>query len=281
MSVFTNIRLYPDHGARAATLTWSMAPGTPAGVVYVAKSDTGTKPWRALNPNTPVASTAGLFVDDELVINAGAGEVFYRLMLTAGGQDYFSEPIGIYGDLTRKEYGMARAIIHREFTEMRVTNGYPVFHCIPLTEGEPTANYDKDTGEMSGIECDGPNSGYGNSIVGGFCPPILTWIRALSIDRGTVKDAESGLVSRETDTTTIRMMAFPRPARGHMIVDPATGRRYLIGDEIRPFYLRGVYPVAYEATMEFMTQTDVRYKFPMPAIDTKAYRKLSYWTPTT
>jgi hypothetical protein len=280
MSVFNNIRVYPDHGIRRATLTWAMAPGTPAGLVYVAKSETGTKPWVPLNPNAPVPSASGMFVDDGLVINSGSGEVFYRLMLTAAGQDYFSESIGIYGDLTRKEYGMVRAIIHREFMEMRATNGYPVFHCIPLSSGEVTANYDPDTGEMAGIECDdNPDNGFGTQFVGGFCPPVLTWVRALQMQRGSIKDAESDLGSRETDVTDVRLMAFPRPARGHMIVDPASGRRYLIGDEIKPFYLRGAYPVAYEAQLEFLTQNDVRYKVPMPDLDTKAYRKIKYWSP--
>lgn len=280
MSVFRNIRLYPNHGSRSSTLTWEMAADAPPGVVYVAKSDTGTKPWTPLNANAPVASQAGLFVDVDLDLNSGAGEVFYRLMLTAGVDDYFSEPIGIYGDLTRREYGIVRAILHREYTEMRATNGYPVWHCIPLADGPRTANYDVDTGETSGIQCDDAlQPGYGTSIVGGFCPPVLTWMRALTIKRGTLQDSESDMSPKETDTTEARLMAFPRPARGHMIVDPATDRRYLIGDEIKPFFLRGVFPVAYEVSLEFLSQGDSRYKLPLPAIDTKAYRKLAYWTP--
>jgi hypothetical protein len=74
------------------------------------------------------------------------------------------------------------------------------------------------------------------------------------------------------------MLAFPRPSRGHMIVDPSNDRRYLVGDEIKPFLLRGVMPIAYEASMEFLAQADPRYRFPVPTLDTKDYRKLPYWS---
>jgi hypothetical protein len=63
-----------------------------------------------------------------------------------------------------------------------------------------------------------------------------------------------------------------------MIVDPSNDRRYLIGDEIKPFLLRGVMPIAYEASMEFLSQADPRYRFPVPTLDTKDYRKLPYWS---
>jgi hypothetical protein len=281
MSVFRNIRIYPHHGTRSALVTWTVVDGVQPGLVYVAFSPTGYKPWTLLNASTPVDSSLGSYFDTELVMNSGAASGYYRLLMTNGDGDNFSEPVSILGDLSPREYGMVRAIMYREFTEMRATNGYPVWHCIPKTSGTPAANYDPDTGEIVGLECAGtPDEGasYGLPFLGGFNPPILTWVRALAIDRGTLKDSESEMSPRETDTTTVRMLAFPRPSRGHMIVDPSNDRRYLIGDEIKPFLLRGVMPIAYEATMEFLPQGDPRYRFPVPALDTKDYRKLKYWS---
>ncbi len=281
MSVFRNIRIYPHHGTRSSLVTWTIADGTPAGDVFVAFSSTGTKPWALLNGETPVASSVGAYADADLQMNSGAACGFYRLLLTNADGDNFSEPVSILGDLSPREYGMVRAIMYREFMEMRATNGYPVWHCIPKKSGERAANFDPDTGETVGLECPGTpdiSASYGLPFLGGFNPPILTWVRALTIDRGTLKDSESEMSPRETDTTTVRMLAFPRPSRGHMIVDPATDRRYLLGDEIKPFLLRGVMPVAYEATMEFLSQGDPRYRFPVPALDTKDYRKLPYWS---
>jgi hypothetical protein len=266
MSVFRNIRVYPQHGRRASLVTWEVADGVTPGIVHVAFSPTGLKPWRLLNVDAPIASEMGVFYDTELHMNSGAACGYYRLLLTNETGDNFSESVAILGNLTPREYGMSRAIMHREFTEMRVANGYPVWHCIPKTSGVPSKKYDPDTGELAGLECADTaeeDSSYGLPFIGGFNPPVLTWIRALSIDRGTIKDSESEMSPRETDTTAIRMLAFPRPSRGHMIVDPATDRRYLIGDEIKPFLLRGILPIAYEATMQFLTQGDARYRFPV------------------
>jgi hypothetical protein len=214
-------------------------------------------------------------------MNSGAACGYYRLLLTNVDGDNFSEPVSILGDLSPREYGMVRAIMYREFVEMRATNGYPVWHCIPKTSGASAANFDPDTGETVGLECPGTpalTSSYGLPFLGGFDPPVLTWIRALAIDRGTLKDNDSDMSPVETDTTTVRMLAFPRPSRGHMIVDPSNNRRYLICDEIKPFLLRGVMPIAYEASMEFLSQADPRYRFSVPVLDTKDYRKLPYWS---
>lgn len=273
MSAFSNIRVYPQHGTRSALITWTLVAGTPAGLVHVAFSPTGAKPWRLLNSAAPVASELEVFFDTELHINSGAGMGYYRLLLTNVDGDSFSESVAIIGNLTPREYGMARGIMHREFTEMRVTNGYPVWHCIPKSSGRPATNFDPDTGETVGLECANvaeEDAAYGLPFVGGFNPPLLTWIRALAIDRGTIKDSASEMSPIETDTTAARMLAFPRPSRGHMIVDPATDRRYLIGDEIKPFLLRGILPIAYEVSLEFLSQSDARYRFPVPTVSSSS-----------
>jgi hypothetical protein len=264
-------------------ITWEIAPGVVAGNVFVAFSPTGTAgSWGSLNPDAPVASAVGMYQDSTLNMNSGAAIGFYRLLLTNVDGDFLSEPFGLYGDLTPREYGMVRALMHREFTEMRVTQGYPVWHCIPKTTGDPATNVDPDTGMISGIECaNAASPSYGLPILGGFHPPVLTWIRAVTLSAGTLKDHETDMSPKETDVTAIRMMAFPRPSRGHMIVDPATDRRYLIMDEIKPFMLRGVMPVAYEAAMQFLSQGDPRYRYQLPDIDTKAYRRISYWSTVT
>lgn len=284
MSVFRNIRIYPNHGSRSSTITWELAPGTEQGDVYFAFSDSGTKgSWNSLNAGAPVPSELGMFQDDDLIMNAGTADGFYRMMLTTdSGDDFFSEPIAIWGDLTPAEYGQVRAMIHQEYTQMRVTNGWPVWHCIPRAHGEPSTSADPDTGTASGLECDvdPADMGYGLPFKGGYYPPVLSWMRVTKHSEGLKDDPEEFSPS-EIDKTAVRLMAFPRPSRGHLIIDPATDRRYLVSDEIKPYRHRGVIAIAYECTLEFLNQGDPRYKFPVPALDTKAYRRIPYWNPTT
>lgn len=283
MSLFRNVRIYPSHGSRQATITWDMAAGTPAGDVYVAFSSTGTKgTWRELNPETPVASAVGMYQDVSLEMNKGSADGFYKLLLIANGVDYMSEPLQIMGDITKSEYGIIRAMIHQEFTQMRCTNGYPVWHCIPREHGEPAESVDPDTGKQEGEECyivDPEERSYGLPFKGGFYTPVLTWIGVLAHNEG-LKDDPEKFSPEDTHKTSVRLLAFPRPARSHMIVDPTTDMRYLIGEEIQPFLFRGVYPVAYNATLEHLNQSDERYQFQTPPIDTKSYRRIPYWTPT-
>jgi len=261
-----------------------MVEGIDSGDVYVAFSESGTKgTWEVVNPTDPAPSEVGMYEDSDLTINAGTTDGFYRLLLTTdGGDDLFSEPVQILGDLFPKEYGIVRAMIHQEFTQMRVTDGFPVWHCIPRTHGEPADNKDPDTGGLHGENCDavGDDASYGLPYKGGFYPPILTWMRVIRHQEGLQDDPEH-FSTKEIDKTAVRLMAFPRPKRGHMLVDPTTDRRYLVGDEVKPFRFRGVMAVAYNATLEFLQQRDPRYKFEMPELDTKEYRRIPYWNPST
>jgi hypothetical protein len=192
-----------------------------------------------------------------------------------------SEPFQIMGDITKREYGVLRAIIHQEFTQMRVANGFPIWHCIPREFGTPSADLDSDTGKLSGAEScvvtDPLLRSYGMLFQGGFYRPILTWMRISAHNEG-LKDDPEDFSPEDMVKNSVRLMAFPRPSRGHMLVDPTTDMRYLISEEIKPYRLRGVIAIAYEATIEHLNQTDERYQFPLPVIDTKAYRRIPYWT---
>jgi hypothetical protein len=285
MSVFRNVRIYPKHGSRSATVTWDILEETEAGDVYVAFSPTGTKnTWTALNTDAPIPSEVGMYQDTRLVMNAGTVDGFYRLLLiTDSSEEFMSESFQILGDLTPREYGIIRAMIHQEFTQMRVTNGFPVWHCIPKAHGIPASNIDPDTGKSEGKECsvlDPNRQSYGLPFQGGFYDPVLTWMRVLDTEEAVMDDPEE-LSPTEKDETSVRLLAFPRPRLNHMIVDPTTDRRYLVSGAITAIRFRGVMPVTYRTKLEFLTQGDDRYKFQPPAIDTKAYRRIPYWTPKT
>ena len=279
MSTFTNIRIFPQHGESKARITWEIEPGVLPGEVYAAFSLTGIKgSWVPVN-DAPVPSVVGHLDDTDLRIDGGHHIGYYRLLLRNDDGDFRSEPVAILGDLTAREYGMARAIIRREFLEMRATNGYPVWYCIPRDFGTPAGNVDPDTHTPAGLDCDADpaTASYGLSFQGGFFEPVLTWMRPMTIDRGTIKDAADETTPEVTDVTAARLLAFPRPQRHHMIVDPTTDRRYLIGDEVKPFLLRGVIPVAYEVQLTFLPQADPRYKFPVPSVDMREYRRITSW----
>lgn len=282
MNAFRNIRIYPSHGTRSALVTWEVDEAAGHGDVYAAFSATGTKgTWRPVNPNDPVPSAIGMLQDKNLVMDGGTKDGFYRLLLIdAAGGEHFSAPIQILGDLTVREHGIVRAALHQEYTQMRVTNGFPIWHCIPRAHGTPAATVDPDTGAQGGGECATPEDekSYGMAFQGGFYPPVLSWMRVLKHSEALQDDPED-LSPNEIHSTAVRMMAFPRPARNHMIVNPSTDERYLVSDEVKPMRFRGIIAIAYLATLEFLGQSDERYGFPCPPVDIRAYRRMKKWAP--
>lgn len=279
VKTFTDIRIFPSHGTRSAAITWTVSSSVAAGNVYVARSYNGLpETWQTLNPASPVASGLGLYTDASLDINSGSTEVYYRLMLVAAGQeDLFSEPVSIHNLVTPAEYGIARGIMHRLYHIMRSRNGYPVWWCVPLTFGTPSPRKDPDTDEILGLEC--PNtpeeeSAYGLEFVGGFHPPVLTWIMPRQVRKHTKSDSAEETHVEEDDEVAVTSLAWPIPSRGHMLVEPVTDRRYLIKDEITPHMLRGILPVTFDFDMQYLPHGDPRYRFPMPEFDMRAYRKL-------
>lgn len=278
MQAFTKVRIYPSHGTRSAAITWEMSPHAPAGDVYIARSDTGADgTWLVLN-TAPVVSSLGLFTDTALDVNSGSAEVYYKLLLVSvGHEDMFSQPFSINTLLSPQEQGIARGILHRLYQIMRSRNGYPVWWCIPKTSGELSPLVDPDTGEMAGIECPGTpadQATYEQQYIGGFHAPILTWIMPKQTKRFTKTDAENGLYVKEEDEIEAMVLAWPVPSRGHMVVEPVTDRRYLVQDEIKPNMLRGIYPLTFDITLEFLPQGDARQRLVMPDFDIRTYRRL-------
>lgn len=282
MSLFSNIRITPTHGFRAATISWDLPTFASDGLVRVAFSLTGVKgSWKTRNPLAPVSAATGFYTDTDLVINAGADVGYYRLLLTRNGVDEFSDAVGIFHDLDRREYGVIHRIIQRDFLEMRAANGFPVYHCVPRDNGTRVAGVDPDTGQQRGIECPDIAPGAASfdlPFLGGFYPPVLTWMRAISIRKDTVTDGANNTSSTEVDVTKVKLLPWPKPQRNHMFVDPTTDRRWLVGEEILPFMYRGIYPVGFEVDLHFLPQADSRYRFVVPPVDLRAYRKLKYWS---
>jgi hypothetical protein len=279
--MFTNIRILPTHGFRAATISWELPTSEAAGEVFVAFSISGTQgSWKVRNPDTPVAAATGFYVDHDLVMNSGSDIGYYRLLLTRDTVDTFSKPVGIFHDLERREYGYIHQAIRRNYLEMRAANGFPVYHCIPKDSGTPSDNTDPDTGQIQGMECpdvDPEDAAFGLKYKGGFFPPVLTWMRTISILKDTLDDRPDNLGSTETDITKVSLLPWPKPLRGHMFVDPVTDRRWIVGKDISSFLYRGIHPIGYEADLHFLQQSDPRYRFVVPEVDLRAYRKIKAW----
>lgn len=274
MSIFQDINLYPSHGDQRVIVTWGGGPQYGDHQVSVAASVTGTPDsWVVL----PAVAEFGQRL---MVITNWNPELhqFFRFLVTKPGTtDMRSPVVGIYQDVTRREYGLAKTIIAREFEDMRRANGIPAWFCAPIISGELASSVDPDTGMM--VKATACDDGMGMRYAGGFYKPVITWVRlfgpAQTSDR---KDDPDGDGQTSSEVQNIRMMPFPPPRAGVMLVCPKTDRRWVLGPDSKILRLREILPVIYESTATLLRPNDPRHKFEVPEFTIEDRRRIKPWT---
>lgn len=271
ISPFKSFSVQPFLGGGEAAVSWELAPGITGGV-YIYRSLDGLQPWLLLNPGDPVVGTSSYL--DITTPNADPlATVHYRGVVDpAGGapDTWLAGPsVSPLDQMTRKEYLLACAILQREYNHMAgpAGNGLPVFHMIPKKGGEPARGYDPDTKQQLSPACPGEaESGYGLPWRGGFLPPLQTWALIMAMgDHKTIPKQDMRGEDWEAPIM-LRLLAFPRPEPGHMLVFPGSDRRYVLDNEIKPFYLRGGIPLFWEAKALRLSRTDQRARVELPAL---------------
>lgn len=252
---FTAVWCSPSYHARRTLIEWTLPETYWSGKIYVYRSLTGTAPWVCLNPSTPV-SAAGNFDDEALIVDNRAQLVYYRLMLEQEDVRYSSPSIYLLQTLSRSQYGAARKIMIEELRRMRSGNGIQVYH-IPLAPSE-ISGVDLRTGQTVTAACP-------RDIVSGFGQPVLTWIE-LGPQQIAIQDRQEGDGSDTMVTAPARLLSFPRPLRGHLLVDAVSDDRYAVDKVTEPHKFRGIVPVSYNVTLHLLPRDDPRYSLTVPSL---------------
>ncbi len=266
MNPFVSVVLQPAYGLRQIALTWNILPQYRHGRVYIYRSYTGMAPFDLID-DAGVPAVVGYFVDEiSPAIEAKTLIATYRLLLevpqTHGDPlEFETNALDSAAYLTRREHKIAQDILRTEMRHMRSGNGVPAFLFAPLRSGIPSPGFDFQTNQMLAHSKDT----YGEAFVGGFGPPVSTWLHKIS--SGAVvfaRNAEGG----KTDVVApsrARMLAFPRPQPGYMLVVVPADERYVVGDRIDNLMFKGVIPIGYEVDLNPIPRTDPRYEVPAPA----------------
>ncbi len=278
---FLEFRIAPCFGRNEVAITWQVAPGL-TGTVLLYRSPDGVKgSWKLINEGM-AGGLSGQFVDfgqpndDMFVIWR------YRGVLDTGGppEEWIPGPIvSPQESLSRSEYFITREIIRREYLSMSAErgNGVPAFHLIPKTGGVAVDHYDEETGQTTGVDCpDDPDSGFGTPWQGGFHPPLQTWVRIDAMEPWVLESRLDLTGDNRKANVNFRLLAFPRPDVGHLIVLPGSDRRYVISDPINSFYLRGAVPLFWEAKGLLLERTDPRCRIRMPELRDDPVWRMAY-----
>jgi hypothetical protein len=261
---FLDISIQPSYGVRQAIVRWSvdqeLTQAFPEYHVY--RSPDGAGDWVRCNTD-PITETE--YLDVDFSFNTRTRIPHYRLLAKLPDNTLIkSTPIGLFEKLTKREYGVCHYMMKQEYRQIRV-DGLPVLHYIPKTSGDIAEGWDAETGQsVSPCVTDPTKEGYGLKYVGGFREPLYTVLRMDDTGPIVKLDRDDGIGLLDEFKVMVRMLGYPRPEKGHMIVHPATDNRYLVTDVVKPFAFRGTYPVAYQTQLELLRRESPLYRVPVP-----------------
>lgn len=274
MNPFVNLSVQPSYSKKEVLVSWNLIQGYEQGLLFLYRSFTGTAPWELLNAveGEEVISLHGSsYLDQSFFVQNRLTETHYRMLLQMpDGTEYESPVVSMFGRLTRRQWSAVAKILSREHLRLRVADGIEMWHYIPLKAGEVSSQYDPDTDQQATIPCkDDEETGYGMKYIGGFAPPVKTFVALAAIAPFTAEDNEAGMGTDDAVVITqARMMAHPKPGPGHMLVHPESDNRYVVRPQIQGYYFKGIVAVAYDASLQLLRRSDPRYAVPLPMTST-------------
>ena len=264
---FVDLSVQPSYGKHRVVLTWRVNPGYEAGNFYIYRSIDGAPPWTLLNPDTPVTDRL-FFEDDTFIVENILQMSNYRILLEKDGKQYKSPIVGFYSSsIDRAEFGAVRQAMRAEYVRMRAKRGLRVLLYTPLLTGTPAPGFMEDSGQViNSTNIDPDKDSYGQRFIGGYNPPTETWLSISSVAPTSFSERPDGMSNEDTSISTARMLVFPLPKAGDLIIHPPTDNRYGIGDQLKVFRFKGIIPVACEAQLQLISRNDPRYRVPVPVL---------------
>jgi hypothetical protein len=262
--IFSSFNIQPSYGRESVFLTWTI-PGYEDGDIYVYRSPTGipvADDWELLNENDPVQDV-NFYADSTFYDKHDFRKWYYRLLLVHDDQEHDSPIVGMFFEaLNKTEYGLLYTMRRREFLRMRQGNGVRVFHCIPSTTGPKAEAYNSISGKNM-AQCDNDDS-LGTLFDQGFRTCFQTWAEISQAGPQQLEQLQDGAGFNEVQKFRIRLLAFPQPEQGHVIVLPASDQRFIVDGEIQPYLFKGFAPVAYDVQASYLSKSDPRHRLEMP-----------------
>ena len=262
MDPFVDLAVRPAYAQHRAVVTWKVQDQFQDGDFYVFKSPDGNHEWDIINEEP---CHAGALSDPKVHDSA-----FYRVLLEHKGVSYDSPIVGLYDKLTRAEYQAVRKMMNVEYNNMvRGRQGIRMLLFTPLKTGVLAPGTDPQTGQRfsTGLP-DAPElDSFGELFVGGYASPVLTYVKFSAMAQMTMSDDPEKMSTTIEREITGRMLSFPIPNRGDLLVHPETDNRYVLGESVTGYYFRGSVPMAFDMKLSFLYRTDPRYRVPVPHLE--------------
>lgn len=255
--MFSFFRVQPFIGSKSALLLWGFSGEEPE-AIHVCRSVDGLPPWTNLNFGEPLAEGETSFVDTTMpVVDAKVHEVYYQLVARVGEEVFKSARVGMMPSMSKHDIGTARRIIWDEFEQARC-EGNLVLYYRTLRGGVFSPATDP-ISLQNGKACVGDGDA---AELTGYRSPILTYLRYTQ-DSRTQESDEEGAASDQLSRQG-RLLSWPRPSKGHLIVQPDTDERWKIGSVTETYKYKGKADIAHAVQLLALGKKDKAYKIPIP-----------------
>ena len=224
-SPFSAFRISPNY-LGGFLYSWEMSGGfnDPAPwVFYVQKGPTNEGPWKTISPELP--NVVAWRDAGGKNLYGKSDTLYFRVVVRTPVRTYFSHVIQPYGDLSRRDYLLAREIIRRECLRARVLAGVECDLYIRSTFG-PKCTYciDPVTGDVRDSHC---RKCFGTGRYPAYFGPHKMML-SFSPDTSHVK-VNSNDGTHETRTFEAMAIGNPILKKGDVIIDTRQDKRYVIG----------------------------------------------------
>lgn len=275
LNIFNKINVLPSYGNNTALITWSISDPTFNDRNYdiiILKSKDGYTDWIELPREDDVTGyitmiADGYYYDTNFKSNNQSRNWYYQIILKDRRTNtcYKSKVVTHNHTLSNLEYGTVRQILQQDYLS---PDNIPVFLLRPKTNTKSPLDLNKIsstinplTGQIVGSETD--EEGYGKVYKGGFDAPILTYLSIKTFKQQQI-DLPTGHGSKDNTLVLFQTYAYPRFARGDLIIDPVTDNRYLVDNITAEPKFKGIIPLFITGEMTLLSRNSIEYKYQLP-----------------
>lgn len=253
--VVSRFTAVPDYSS-GFMFVWSVNPSfsAPAPWTFVVQEAPAVDgPWTDVSP---VVSGVTAWKEAKRRIGSKAYELFFRVVMSAGGERYASGVSSPYGDLSRRDYLIARDVMRREVLHGKGMAGVEVLAYRVNTTGAPCdACRDPITGMTMDSHC---KVCFGTGRNPPYYGPYGMWATfSGDTNHNAAQDGIGGNV--EQKAFRVRMVSAIPLRKNDVIVDLRSDKRYYVDSVAVVAEMRRV-PIVQEATVHEAATTDVVYR---------------------
>jgi len=214
--------------------------------------------WTRINPDEPIVNEC-MFVDQDSYRCSTRNDIFYRVVVDDGIQEYNSKPESTLGILNQREWLLARDIIRKEYLRLLKYVGARGYLLKRRHYGPrcPTC-IDHDVEEPVTSQC---TSCFGTGYLGGYYNGLLYYLDLSGTT--TSEDVKTPFGTVDNKQRTARCVAYPRIDSYDIWVDATRNKRHVLRKITTAVEMRGQPLVYVIEDMRELPASRIEYQIPL------------------